>query len=370
MISPQDYHLAIGQSLREARQLANISVSDLEIEFDLAPGWVNEFEVGHAIPKELLLPMLNYLNVNFDSFFSNIDGAFDKSISRIFYAEENGADLILRFPYGSHDATYRLPNASMDEFNELMGLFRAQLILAKREAVVQTFLKAVNLWPHANPSDVWWFLVSRAYLDILNHPAGNARLNLEQSWKRTGGWALEEIVVRFYSGFLAQHDVKIQISDDSERRKIVEQINITDRLEADKIDVTLHGRHGDEWIFFGVVHVKASFAERRTDDIHMSSLLKSAGYTSPLWTMDCKSSPSDNPINRGELGDPNSEGRSAKRRDIEDEGYFTRCFSYNRNTIPSPDNLPADRRIYTEDFVSPDDNFSRFIVQRWRAFMS
>ena len=82
-----------------------------------------------------------------------------------------------------------------------------------------------------------------------------------------------------------------------------------------------------------------------------------------------KGTPSKAPRNEGELGPAEGE-RSAKRRDIEDEGYFTRCFSYNSNTFPSPNALPADRRIYIRNFKNPDDLFSRFILQRLRAFHS
>lgn len=141
---------------------------------------------------------------------------------------------------------------------------------------------------------------------------------------------------------------------------------MSDRVEADKIDVVLTGDTANGPKFFGVVHVKASFAERRTDDVPLSIALTKAGYTSPLWTMDCKSTPSETPVNRGELGD--IEGRrSAKRKDIEDEGYFTGCFSYNRLTQPSPTTLPVERRIQVCDFKNADDAFSRFIINRWQS---
>lgn len=70
----------------------------------------------------------------------------------------------------------------------------------KTQAVAKSFLKAMELWPRSNPSDIWWFLVYRAYCNPFNHPASFARLDLSQSWKRTGGWALEEILVQFYRG--------------------------------------------------------------------------------------------------------------------------------------------------------------------------
>ena len=140
-------------------------------------------------------------------------------------------------------------------------------------------------------------------------------------------------------------------------------------MEADKVDVVLCGKESKQRRFFGVVHVKSSFAERRTDDVPMSHALGRAGYTSPLWTMDCKSGPSTQPVNRGELGRAH-ERRNAKRKDIEDEGYFTGCFSYNRNTAPSNPHLPETRQIQVCDFSDPDDAFSQFIVNRWQEFRS
>lgn len=217
-----------------------------------------------------------------------------------------------------------------------------------------------------NPSDLWWFVIYRAYCDPYNHPARYARLDFTQSWKRTGGWALEEVLVRHYGPFLKTHGVNLFIADGTEKRRLVDALHLEDRVEADKIDVVLTSDTPQGQKFFGVVHVKASFAERRTDDVPLSTALM-RGYTSPLWTMDCKSGPSEHPVNRGELGTVDGD-RSAKRKDIEDEGYFTGCFSYNRNTRPSPKALPPERRIHVCDFSNPDDTFSRFILQRSQRF--
>ena len=88
--------------------------------------------------------------------------------------------------------------------------------------------------------------------------------------------------------------------------------------------------------------------------------------------MDCKSFPSPEPINRGELGKTfTGEGqdrRNAKRKDIENDGFFSACFSYNRNTRPTPLDAPAEARIYSCDFTNPDDAFTRFIVSESRRF--
>lgn len=125
-------------------------------------------------------------------------------------------------------------------------------------------------------------------------------------------------------------------------------------------------------VFFGVVHVKASFAERRTDDVPMSKALVDGGYVSPLWTLDCKSTPSANPLNKGELGAAkknDEDRRSAKRKDIEDDGYFSSCFSYNKNTIPTPINQESKARILVCNFNGVhQDPFYNFIVESWHHF--
>jgi hypothetical protein len=138
-------------------------------------------------------------------------------------------------------------------------------------------------------------------------------------------------------------------------------------METDKMDVLLTVGDGHNERIIGVVHVKASFAERRTDDVPMSHALVEAGYISPLWTMDCKSTPSVNPRNRGELGDiysgHGSDDRSAKRKDIEDDGFFSACFSYNRNTKPTPETYKSKAKVISCDFSNPEDAFTRFIIK-------
>ncbi len=297
-------------------------------------------------------------------------------IERSILAEQHENNIIVHFPYAKYDATYTLQHATVDQFNTVIktlrnGLARLTDIAAdndraiKTDSVAKAFLTAVKVWPHANPSDLWWFIIYRAYCDPFNHPAQFARLDFTQSWKRTAGWALEEVLVRHYGPFLQRHGIRLFIAESEEKQALVNSINVDDRLEADKIDVVLLGGKGQR--FFGVVHVKASFAERRTDDVPMSTALVRAGYTSPLWTMDCKSMPAAKPINRGELGDARGQ-RSAKRKDIEDEGYFTGCFSYNTNTQPSVKPIAPERQVHVCDFQNPNDLFSRFIRERWQRY--
>ena len=131
------------------------------------------------------------------------------------------------------------------------------------------------------------------------------------------------------------------VRKDSERKaRILHDIDVGHRLETDKVDIMLTVGEGVNERMIGVIHVKASFAERRTDDVPMSQALVYARYISPLWTMDCKSFPSPEPVNRGELGKiftgEGQDQRNAKRKDIENDDFFSACFSYNRNTRPNP----------------------------------
>ena len=271
--------------------------------------------------------------------------------------------LEIRFRYDRHDAKYFLPQATTEEFNKVLNVLKYGLESGKSraDAVSGTFLSAVQSWPKANPSDLWTFVVNRTYCDRSNHPETNARLNLEQSWKRTSGWALERVLVAHYSTFLMRNQIAITVSNRAEKSVLLGGID-DPRIIPDKADVLiLYDAHGEEQLL-GVIHVKASIAERRTDDVPMSQALIDAGYLSVFWTMDVKSFPSEQPVNRGEFGDITESQVSEKRRDFEEHGHFSACFSYNRNTVPTSAKGVAAARIFACDFTNPDDRFSQFLI--------
>lgn len=370
--------------LKTLREQSGLSAQEVEERLILGPGWVSSFESGETLPSiSMVFAILHLLGRSVDDLIQGMSQPTNHQVDRQVGAEASGRDLLLRFTYASYNAVYELPNASIEEFEQVLKTLRDGLSrladpndtvgeAAKTDAVASAFLRAALLWPHANPSDLWWFLISRAYCDPYNHPARFARMDFAQSWKRTGGWALEEVLVRHYGPFLRTKNIAISMPPSDTKKKLLQTVLAGDRLEADKADVLLAGRSDGRDVFFGVVHVKASFAERRTDDVPMSRALIAAGYASPLWTMDCKSMPGTHPVNKGELGVAYSgfdDNRSAKRKDIEDDGYFSACFSYNQRTVPTPPHQKARARVIVCNFLNPDDQFTAFLTAEWQRFL-
>lgn len=139
---------------------------------------------------------------------------------------------------------------------------------------------------------------------------------------------MERVLIEHYGEFLRRYGLIIKTSNKAEKTALLGIIR-DPRIVSDKADVLLTYDNEGKEDLLGVIHVKASIAERRTDDVPMSQALIQAGYLSIFWTMDVKSFPSPNPINRGEFGSADSEDMSEKRRDIEEHGHFSACFSYN-----------------------------------------
>lgn len=361
------------QTLKSLREAAGLSQEDVEQQLVLGPGWVSLLESGNTEPSVgVLAALLSTYGSDLSSFFADIDfGEASAVVDRELVAVEEGQGLALYFPMGAHQAKVTLAGATLDEFNDVLRVLRRGLEAGtKRPAIVASFLRAVELWPSLNPSDLWYFLISHAYQDGYNQPPNESGMDWAQSWKRASGWALEEVYVQHYNPFLLTQGLKLVMpTDPAAKIAMLQAMGMQELSHAQKADVIAVGIKADgSEEPFGVVHVKASFAERRTDDVPLSQQLIARGFASPLLTMDCKASPGAAPINRGELGpvQGGSAEVSPKRLDIEEHRKFDACFSYNSRSLPTPADQAASARIRLCDFSDADDNFSKYLLRRWR----
>ena len=351
--------LTFGRNVKQFRDDKGLSQEELAETVGLQYDYIRILELGEYTPAlATILCLARALEVEPALLFRGIDDVSDHALK----ASQEHHGITLHFKYDQYDAKYDLEEATVSDFQAVIETLRSGLdtSLGKTDVVVNAFIQAVTLWPKANPSDLWTFLINRAYCDRANHPPASDRLNLEQSWKRTSGWALERVLVRHYGPFLQEKGIKLSL-DSGQKSAWLSGLD-DPRINPDKADVLVIGSSHTEELL-GTIHVKASIAERRTDDVPMSQALIEAGLLSVFWTMDAKSTPSDRPVNRGEFGQSAGQNEvSEKRKDFEVYGHFSNCFSYNRNTIPTPIAHEAVSQIVTCSFENPDDAFSRFLI--------
>lgn len=334
-----------------------------------AKGWIQAFENGH---RELSLAALGAILYFYETDFPTFFGDVHIDLSGITPDEsltiaQDSDGVVLSFLHGSHKARVLIPGATVEQTDELLKGFRTNLrLFSKSEAVSALMLNAVKVWPKANPSDLWLFFVHHSYLNRSLHP-GAANADLEQSWKRTGGWALETVFLKHYNPFLEGFGLSLEMPKKSDALKLLLEAGVKSHSAAEKADVLILGKEGGRKVPIGVAHVKASFAERRTDDEPLSRELMELGLVSVLLTMDAKATPSPEPVNKGELGDFDSNG--SKRLDIERERMFQACFSYNSRTVPTRDGAAVAARIETVDFSDPRDKFSTFVIDAFEQHL-
>ncbi len=152
---------------------------------------------------------------------------------------------------------------------------------------------------------------------------------------------------RIYSPALSPHNITITALLSRQGTKaVLKEIGLENKVGDSKLDMVLRVHVAEQvWAIFGGVHVKASLAERVSDDIPCSRAMMGAGYFSPLWTLDVKSfPPSGDLVNRGELGSPTQP--SDKRKYVEIHGDFDHCYSANARTVPSAGQTQSGKRIF------------------------
>ena len=230
-----------------------------------------------------------------------------------------------------------------------------------RDAISKVFEYVLAKCPTANASDLWHHVVYRHYCNIL--PRYRPQ-DPKQSWVRAGGDALEMSLEHLYSPILAPRGIRIKmLLNSKEKINALAAMGIQATVGAAKLDMTLHvARGGDRWAIIGGVHVKASLAERVSDDIPASRAMMGAGYFSPLWTLDVKSfpPPRGDLVNRGEFGTLASP--SEKRKYIEDHGEFHAAYTANDRSVPSPEVTPSGKRIFRLNLSNQPDKFAQDVI--------
>lgn len=262
-----------------------------------------------------------------------------------------------------------LPGVTEGAYGAVASLLESQLAdesIKNREAIGEAFRLALASCPAANPSDLWHHVVYRLYFEIL--PKYRPQ-NPGQSWVRASGDALEIALERIYTPVLKPHKIGIRaLISHEQRSEALQYMGIGGEVGDSKLDVLLSLT--DQWgakSVFGGVHVKASLAERVSDDVPCSRAMQKRGLFSPLFTLDVKSFPPPHGdlVNRGELGTPAAP--SEKRKYVENHGDFDNCYSGNFRSQPSNGDTPSGKKIILARMAEQPDAFAKETITRGEA---
>lgn len=231
-----------------------------------------------------------------------------------------------------------------------------------RQAIFEALNLAIHTFPDVNPSDLYHHIVYRLYLREYT------KTQADRSWVRAGGEALELFLQEHYNNILKETGVRLPwLYNNALKEAALAEMGISSEVGGSKLDIALYGidTQGISRVFGGI-HVKASLAERVSDDVPCSLIMMNKGLVSYLLTLDAKSFPPPNGdlVNRGELGTLNSP--SDKRAYIESHGSFDACFSYNLRTVPSGTTTTSGKRIYTSTFNPKTDPLPGIVLAAYQ----
>jgi hypothetical protein len=278
-------------------------------------------------------------------------------------------EITLYSPDNQTSVVVQLENISTTEYAAIQGDLIARLQNEQAfSAIAHSFVNAVTLCPQANPSDIWQHIIYRTYISSGRN---------EQSWKRASGQGFEEALAEIYNPRLIQYGIRLIVLSRTTATKALGELGLTGIIAPSKMDIAIEGNCNSEypnWKIFGVLHMKASIAERIQDDAPASRALMEKGFFSGLVTLDSKSfpPPHGNGINYGELGG-RVEGNEVKRLQIkrnifEIDGAFNVGISFNLRTPPSIGETQSGCRIRTLSFNMPQpDEFVQELVNFWNS---
>jgi len=279
--------------------------------------------------------------------------------------------MLLTLTFRGADYTVELPALSESDYEAARATITQELArpegeVKNRDAICSAFLTLVRRAPNENPSDLWHQVVYRLYCEILPK---TRQQDPKQSWVRASGDALELFLEQWYGPILQPHGISIiALIGRAKKRDTLTRFGIGDKVGDSKLDVCLAKIITDDaQIPFGGVHVKASLAERISDDIPCSRALQRKGFLSPLWTLDIKSFPPPHGdlVNRGELGSPDAP--SEKRKYVEIHGDFDNCYTANTRSIASGPKTRSAKRIIVLNLANQPDRFAQDVIAAAKA---
>jgi hypothetical protein len=355
------------QLLVAQRTSKNLSISSIESNMRIATGWINRIESGENCPLDLIFGYARAIDIDMDNFGSKLANSigFNPGWNIV---SVNDTRSHFHFDYAGHPASITIP-ASESSLRTAINNFVTTLNSHRKAIGVATgFIGLVRDLPGVNPAEIWGLIIQRLYTIPYSWEPANLSQggDLSQSWKRSAGWALEEVVVRRYSAALLLHGITIS-KDTSDIREFSRHLGINES----KPDVVLYSEIEQDEItrknWIGALAVKASVAERRDDDVPWASEVMNAGLIVPYVTMDVKSYPGRAPSVDGEYKENwngvGEDGRNAKRSDVEDDGVFSGVFSFNTNTIPTHSGYPQPgNRIFSIIWSNQNDELLQFIL--------
>lgn len=258
------------------------------------------------------------------------------------------SDLELEVKTTTTESTDAIANVSNLRSTEILAIQNyledalAQLP-RQRDAVNATFEWAMDEFPYANPSDIWYHGLYRQYV---GDEADNE--SALQRWRAVSGNAFVDFVMAYYSSRLPEYVEMMPVTAPAVNEHF-ERLGGTEYDASEIADIALVGKfHGKRQVFGGITCL-TSFKGRLSEYVEGSQVLLENGLFSPVLTLDVFTN-MDSIENRGEL--QNEQVRRKPARLVEQEEKFSNLYSFNSRTDESDPMTPTNavKRVSAPSF--------------------
>lgn len=245
----------------------------------------------------------------------------------------------------SESAIASVSNIRETEIDAIRQQLNAAIITHSRQrhAISETFLWAIEEFPYANPSDIWYHGIYRQFIG--DDADDESEL---QAWRAVSGEAFENFVATYYSARLPEFITLYKTTDPTVREQF-ERLGGTELSAADIADIALVGEFKGEKQVFGGINCLTSFKGRLGEYTDGAEVLQENGLMAPVVTLDVYTN--DNSIeNRGELRTERVRRKPARL--VEEEQAFSNLYSFNSRTDESDPMKPkhAVKRVSAPSF--------------------